>query len=140
MRDLAIWSFLMASAHGAGLMALPFIPQAAPPIAEAHAITPIEAHGHAAHEHAAPAHAPRGLAPADQVGHAAHLPSAAGGGMLVGLLAMLIHTLGYLFVTGVVAALVYYRLGLGVLQRAWVNLDVIWAAALIATGLLIPLF
>jgi hypothetical protein len=27
-RDLAIWSFLMASAHGAGLMVLPFIVQA----------------------------------------------------------------------------------------------------------------
>ena len=30
-RDLALWSFLMASAHGAGLMVLPLLLRAAPP-------------------------------------------------------------------------------------------------------------
>jgi hypothetical protein len=54
---------------------------------------------------------------------------------------LLIHTLGYLLVTGLLAFVVYEKLGLEVLRRAWVNLDLIWAAALIATAaltLLIP--
>ena len=32
--------------------------------------------------------------------------------------------------------LVFEKLGVGVLRRAWINLDVIWAAALVATGAL----
>jgi len=32
---------------------------------------------------------------------------------------------------------VYRKLGPALLHRAWFNLDVIWAAALVATGLLI---
>jgi hypothetical protein len=39
-RDLAVWSFVMSSAHGAGLMLLPLImhtPPAAGPVAHAHA-------------------------------------------------------------------------------------------------------
>jgi hypothetical protein len=31
-RDLAIWSFLMASAHGAGVMVLPFVMQVEAPV------------------------------------------------------------------------------------------------------------
>jgi hypothetical protein len=30
--------------------------------------------------------------------------------------------------------LVFEKLGVGVLRRAWVNLDLIWAGALITTG------
>lgn len=125
-RDLVAWSFLMATAHGAGLMALPFMPDAAPAAAEAHASASA----------AAPAPAPGAHAH-----HASPLPASApaGDGRLLGLLAALVHTLGYLLATGTVAAVVYHRLGLRLLQRAWVNLDVVWAAALIATALLIPL-
>jgi hypothetical protein len=36
---------------------------------------------------------------------------------------------------GVVAVLVYEKLGLGVLRRAWVNLDLIWAGALASAGI-----
>jgi hypothetical protein len=32
--------------------------------------------------------------------------------------------------------LVFEKLGVGILRRAWVNLDAIWAAALMATGTL----
>jgi hypothetical protein len=134
-RDLVIWSFLMASAHGAGLMALPFVPTAAPAVVEVHATT----HAHALGSHGpAPAAEPEG-ARANQGMHAAHLPTSARDGKLLGLLAIVVHTLGYLLVTGCVAAVVYYRLGLRLLQRAWVNVDALWAGALILTAILIPL-
>jgi hypothetical protein len=49
-------------------------------------------------------------------------------------IASAIHTVGYLLVVGTVAALVYEKLGLRLLGRAWFNLDLIWGAALILTG------
>lgn len=104
-RALVLWSFLVATAHGAGLMVLPFVLRDAPVPSGAHA-------GHAA-----------GLA----------------GDQLAGLAAAMIHTAGYLLVTGVVAAVVYHRLGLRLLRSAWINLDLVWAVALIATAVLTPL-
>jgi len=112
-RDLTIWSFLMATAHGAGLMVLPLV-----------------MNGGAAALWAADA-APRAL-------HAAHTTSAVGG-ELSGLLAALVHTVGYLLVTGAVAAIVYRKLGLRLLRTAWINLDVIWAGTLIVTAIATPL-
>jgi hypothetical protein len=47
-----------------------------------------------------------------------------------------LHTLGYLLVTAVLALVVYYKVGVEVLRRAWFNLDLIWAGALIAMGIL----
>jgi hypothetical protein len=49
--------------------------------------------------------------------------------------AVVVHTLGHLFVAGFVAMLVYEKLGVRILQRAWFNFDFAWAVALIATGL-----
>ena len=37
--------------------------------------------------------------------------------------------------TAFVAVLVFERLGVGMLRRAWFNLDLIWAIALIASGI-----
>jgi hypothetical protein len=57
------------------------------------------------------------------------------------LLAVTVHTLGYLLLTGAIAWIVYKRLGLAVLRKAWLNLDFVWATALIATAglmLLLP--
>jgi len=51
-----------------------------------------------------------------------------------GVLAALVHTVAYLFVTASIAAIVYERVGLRFLRTAWVNLDLIWAVALIVTG------
>jgi hypothetical protein len=114
-KDLTIWSFLMASAHGAGLMAVPFLLAAAPP--------------HGAHAHGADASA-----------HAGHFAAAAlPAGDPLALLAVLVHTAGYLLVTAVLAALVYEKLGLRLLRTAWLNLNLIWAVALILTALLTPL-
>jgi hypothetical protein len=48
--------------------------------------------------------------------------------------AVLVHTLGYLIVTGFVAWVVHEKLGLALLRKAWLNLDFIWAIALVVTG------
>jgi hypothetical protein len=50
--------------------------------------------------------------------------------------ATLVHGAGYLIVTAAAAWVVFARLGVGLLRRAWFNLDLIWAVALIATGAL----
>jgi hypothetical protein len=94
-RDLTIWSFLMASAHGAGLMVLPIV----------------------------------------LAGPHAHHHMSASEGAISGGWATLIHTLGYLTVTAAAALLVYSKFGLAMLRRSWFNLDLIWAIALVATGL-----
>ena len=103
--DLAIWSFLMASAHGAGLMVLPvlFGMRGGDSIAS----SPVSMH---------------------------HVHLAAMGGSAPNLLTVLVHTLGYLVVTGFVAWVVYEKLGLALLPKAWLNLDLIWAVALVVTG------
>jgi hypothetical protein len=91
-RDLTVWSFLMASAHGAGLMVLPIV-------------MPME------HEHM-------------------HMHMAGE----TGVAATLVHTFGYLSVTALVALVVYQKFGLALLRTAWINLDLVWAVALIVTG------
>lgn len=99
-RDLTIWSFLMASAHGAGFMLLPFLLQGT----------------------AAPG------------GHAHHAAGAALVSPAAGVAAVAVHTAAYLAVTGLAAWLIYAKVGLAVLRKAWINLDWIWALALIVTG------
>jgi hypothetical protein len=49
--------------------------------------------------------------------------------------ATLLHTAAMLLVTGAIALVVYYKLGLSLLRRAWFNLDWLWAFALILSGL-----
>ncbi len=102
-RELATWSFLMASAHGAGLMVLPLVLGDGLPAGHTHHI----------------AAASFGLA---------HLEWSA-------LSAAIVHSAGYLLVTGAVAVVVYERLGVGFLRSAWVNLDLVWAVALVVTGI-----
>jgi hypothetical protein len=48
-----------------------------------------------------------------------------------------IHTLAMVATTAVVAALIYEWLGLAVLRRAWLNVDLVWTFALVATGSLL---
>ena len=106
MRELVVWSFLVATAHGAGLMALPFADSA-------HAIA-TTAVAHAAHSHASPVPA------TDPTWRA--------------LAATLVHSAGFLLVTGTLAVIVYERAALGLLRKAWVNLDLVWACALVVTA------
>ena len=41
-----------------------------------------------------------------------------------------------LLVMGIVAVVVYTKVGVGILRSAWINLDGLWAAALILAGVL----
>ncbi|MFP5355540.1 MAG: hypothetical protein ACLGIK_10405 [Gemmatimonadota bacterium] len=141
-RDLVMWSFLVATAHGAGLMAVPFAAEAgalrAPPAAQAAqggAPVPASPTGDAAPRHAHAAHGLAGVrAPASQDRLKRISPS------LGAIMATLVHTLGYILVTGLLAIVVYERAGLRVLRRAWVNLDVIWAGSLLLTALALTLW
>ena len=53
---------------------------------------------------------------------------------MAGLIATVVHTMGYLAVTGLVAWVVYRKLGLTLLRKAWINLHLIWAVALIISA------
>jgi len=101
--ELTTWSFLMATAHGAGLMVLPLV-----------------------------------LGDVTTASHAQHMTAAmADFGILEsqGVIAAIVHTAGYLLVTGAIAVIVYERVGVRFLRTAWVNLDLVWAVALVVTGL-----
>jgi len=97
-RDLTIWSFLMACAHGAGLMLLPVL-------------LGMSAMG------------------AGPETHLAAFPN-----VKTQLFAVAIHTFGYLLLTGTIAWVVFTKLGVSILRKAWLNLDLVWAVALIATA------
>jgi len=107
-RDLSVWSFLMASAHGAGFMVVPFVMSAPPMLAAA------------GHEHL-------------------HHMVAATSGAVDGAMAVAIHTLSYLVTMTVAAWVVYRKLGLSLLRKAWLNVDWVWAGALVLTGLVVLL-
>jgi hypothetical protein len=49
-------------------------------------------------------------------------------------LAVLVHTAGMLVVAGAVALIVYERVGVDILRRSWLNIDVLWAIALLVAG------
>jgi hypothetical protein len=102
-RDLTLWSFLMASAHGAGLMVVPVLL----------GTTAVQAQDRmASHHHLSGTTSP-----------------------LAGMIATGIHTMTYLAVTGLIAWVVYRKLGLALLRKAWFNFELFWAVALVATGL-----
>jgi len=103
-RDLTLWSFLMASAHGAGLMLVPIL------------LKSTANSEHSAHLQHMGAHDP---------------------GSLWWLIAVLVHTAGYLIVATVIALLVFEKFGLALLRHAWFNLDLVWVIALMVSGLLI---
>jgi len=102
MGGLTLWSFLMATAHGAGLMVLPVFLGMTARVAE----------GPSCHAHAASAD-----------------PAAA-------VAATAVHGAGYLVVTAAAAWIVFAKLGVGLLRRAWFNIDLVWACALVGTGAL----
>jgi hypothetical protein len=106
-RDLTVWSFLMASAHGAGLMVAPVL-----------LVRPMQGMRHSM-DSSVVASSLTGIAPS----------------LLA--LAVLVHTLGLILVAGTVAILFYQfyeRWGLGLLRHTWFNFDLLWAFALIIAG------
>ena len=66
--------------------------------------------------------------------HALHAPGDPGALLWQGLAATAVHTVAMVAVAGAIALLVYRVLGLEVLRRGWVNLDLVWAVALIGSG------
>jgi len=117
-RDLTLWSFSMASAHGAGLMLIPLFLKRAqfqPAIYAAH------------------------LEPGLNVEPVCTSSFAAFGTPASLAASVATHTLGHFLVTALIALSVYEKLGLALLRRAWFNLDLLWMVALMATGLCILL-
>jgi hypothetical protein len=115
-RDLTVWSFLMASAHGAGLMLAPIL--LAPVLLAPVLLTrPMQGMHHSINS--SPPSGLAGIAPS----------------LLA--LAVLVHTLGLILVAGTVAILFYQfyeKWGLGLLRHTWFNFDLLWAIALIIAG------
>ena len=106
-RDLTLWSFLMASAHGAGLMLVPILLRSP-------------------HQHA---HSHLDFISADQMSWLS--------GPVPWLAAVVVHSAGHLSVALIIAVLVYEKLGLALLRSAWFNLDLLWMIALMVSGVLI---
>jgi hypothetical protein len=101
-RELTLWSFLMSTAHGAGLMVAPVLIGLEGSLDRAH----VRAHDQA----------DLGLL---------------GGSLGAGAVGIALHVIAMLAVMGVVAVLVYDRLGLKVLRSAWINTDRIWVGAFV---------
>ena len=112
-RDLTAWSFLMASAHGAGLMLVPILlrlPGYRVQVVDLRDVPHVEY---------------MALGAPDSV---ATLVSQAA--------AVAIHTLSMFGVMAAVAVIVFEKVGVSVLRRGWFNLDRVWAIVLIVAGVL----
>jgi hypothetical protein len=105
-RELTWWSFLMSSAHGAGLMVAPVLIGAGAQEASASSDHALEA----------------------VRGGALSIPESG--------LAILLHVGAMIAVMGVIAVIVYEFVGVAILRKAWLNLDALWAAAFVGAGVL----
>lgn len=94
---LFLWSFLMANAHGAGLMLIPAVIPLCLAAAPAHELT-------------------------------------ATGSVIVGLLALGLHTGAMLAAIAAISIAVYKWIGVAFLRRGWINLDLLWSIALMVCG------
>jgi hypothetical protein len=101
-RELTLWSFLMSTAHGAGLMIAPVLIGLQ---------GSIDRSGAQAHDRA----------------DLSLLNASIG----TGAVGIALHVAAMLAVMGVVAVVVYERLGLKVLRTAWLNTDALWAGAFV---------
>ena len=106
-KELTWWSFLMSTAHGAGLMV-------APVLIGAGAVSNAEASSN----------------------HALALAESGGMNIAGGVLAITLHVGAMLAVMAAVALLVYDHVGVNVLKKAWINLDWVWAGAFVLAGVL----
>lgn len=111
-KDLVVWSFLMASAHGAGLMLLPVLL----------------------------AHPMPGMTQSMLGGMPVAPPSLSAS--VVGLAVLIHTTsmLVVAGVLAVLFFETYERVGLQLLRHAWVNFDLLWAVALLVAGLAVLFF
>ena len=104
-RELTLWSFLMSSAHGAGLIIAPVLIG----IGSASAASD----------------------PEDHVPATADVASFAVSG--VGLV---LHVAAMIAVMAVIAVVVYEKLGVAVLKKAWLNTDQLWASVFIVAAVI----
>jgi hypothetical protein len=118
-RELSWWSFLMSTAHGAGLMVAPvLIGAGAASSAAADQMPGMSMPGGSAvaHDH--------------ELAHMQHAALSLPGSAL----GLLLHVTAMVLVMGVVAVVVYDRLGVRVLRRAWLNTEWLWAGAFVLAG------
>ncbi|MDB4223549.1 hypothetical protein N9850_07225 [Granulosicoccus sp.] len=101
---LALWSFLAAMAHGAGLMLVPMY---------------LGINGKAT-AGASYAHAHANHTVVDNVASAISVA--------------VVHTLAMLLAAAIIATVIYFWLGLKFLSKTWFNLDVVWALSLVVVG------
>jgi hypothetical protein len=114
--DLFVWSFLMASGHGAGLMLLPVL---------------------MAKPRAGMTHHLMGGMPMPSP-----LPASSLTESTIGL-AVLLHTASMLAVAGILAMAffeTYEKVGLRLLRHAWLNFDLLWAMALLVGACMVLFF
>ena len=107
-RDLVVWSFLMSTAHGAGLMLAPVALALTGTSAQSGIAGDLGEHGGFLSLEDAP---------------------------IWWLVGLLLHTIVMLVAMLAAASVVYYRMGLAFLRRGWINLDLLWAGSLVAAGL-----
>jgi hypothetical protein len=107
---LAWWSFLMATAHGAGLMLVPFMLGLC--------MTP----------------APGTEEGAATMGHAAVMSYMARANLRTAVLVATVHTVATILAGISVAWIIYRYLGLRFLRRVWLDLDAVWGASLVLAG------
>jgi hypothetical protein len=98
-RELGVWSFLMSSAHGAGLM-----------------VAPVILGLRASHNHD-------------------DMAMLSGGQIDIAAVGVAVHVAAMIAVMGAIAFVVYERVGLQILRKAWVNTDHVWAASFVLAGL-----
>jgi hypothetical protein len=98
--DLVAWSFLMSTAHGAGLMLFPVL---------------------------------LGLPAAQEVDDVPTLQPGAIT-LLQDALAVIVHTGAMLLAMLAISLVVYEKLGVTVLRKAWLNLDALWAVVVVGAG------
>ena len=111
--QLAWWSFLMATAHGAGLMLVPFmlgLCATAPAADGAGASLP-------------------------ELGHETVMNYLARSNVATAIAVAAVHTLAMVLAGVAMAWAVYRYLGLAFLRRVWLDLDVVWGASLVVAGL-----
>jgi hypothetical protein len=99
-RELGMWSFLMSTAHGAGLMVAPVI-------------VGLRASNHSHDD----------------------MAMLSGGPIDIAAVGIAVHVLAMVVVMGAIAFVVYERVGVQILRRAWLNTDQVWAGAFVLAGL-----
>jgi hypothetical protein len=109
--QLAWWSFLMASAHGAGLMLVP--------VMLGLCVT---------------APAAVDMATVSEAGHASVMNYLARSSLATAALVAAVHTLAMMLAGLAMAWAVYRYLGLPFLRRFWLDLELVWGGSLVIAG------